>query len=116
MFIYSVDGTTLVAYCLHMQPITARTTNQSNMNNIEISNTVQHMAKPSYYSPRIGKVIDIKDGRAQVAWVGWPKTWVKFESLKVIDDGWRETPNMRSISAARTITLPDGTVYRQYRK
>ena len=31
MFIYSVDGTTLVAYCLHMQPITARTTNQSNM-------------------------------------------------------------------------------------
>ena len=86
------------------------------MNNIEISSTVQHMAKPSYYSPRIGKVIDIKEGRAQVAWVGWPKTWVKFESLKVIDDGWRETPNMRSISAARTITLPDGTVYRQYRK
>ena len=101
-----------------MQPITARTTNQSNMNNIEISNRVQHMANPSYYSPVFGTVIDIKDKRAQVAWEGTNanKTWIKFDSLKVIDDGWRETPNMRTISAARTIRLPDGTVFRQYRK
>ena len=86
------------------------------MNNITIGVTVQHIKKPSYYSPRIGKVIDIKDGRAQVAWVGWPKTWVKFDSIKVTDDGWRDTPGMKSCTAARTVTLPDGTVYREYRK
>ena len=32
MFIYCVDATALVAYCHHTQPITVRTTNQSNMN------------------------------------------------------------------------------------
>ena len=96
------------------------------MNNIEISNRVQHIARDSRRIPLFGTVINIKDKRAQVAWESNTlnglriddarKTWVKFDSLKVIDDGWRETPNMRSISAARTITLPDGTVYRQYRK
>ena len=88
------------------------------MNKIEINNRVQHMANPSNYAPLFGTVIQIKDKRAQVAWEGknQNKTWIKFESLKVIDDGWRETPNMRSISAARTIPLADGTVYRQYRK
>jgi len=86
------------------------------MNSITIGSTVQHIKKPSYYSPRIGKVIDINNGRAQVAWIGWPKTWVKFDSIKVTDDGWRETPGMKSCTAARTVTLPDGTVYREYRK
>ncbi len=82
---------------------------------ITISFTVQHMGNPSHYAPRIGQVIAIKDGRAQVAWSGWPKTWVKFESLKVTDDGFRSTPNMPH-TAARTVTLSDGTVYREYRK
>ena len=83
---------------------------------LTIGSTVQHIKKPSYYSPRIGQVIAIKDGRAQVSWTGWPKTWVKFDSIKVIDDGWRDTPGMKSCTAARTVTLPDGTVYREYRK
>jgi hypothetical protein len=82
---------------------------------LTIGSTVQHIKKPSYYSPRIGKVIAIKDGRAQVAWIGWPKTWVKFDSIKMTDDGWRATANMPH-TAARTVTLPDGTVYREYRK
>jgi hypothetical protein len=33
----------------------------------------------------------------------------------VTDDGWRATANMPH-TAARTVTLPDGTVYREYRK
>jgi hypothetical protein len=91
--------------------------NQPTNMNIEINNRVQHMANPSNYAPLFGTVIQIKDKRAQVAWEGknQNKTWIKFESLKVIDDGWRETPNMPH-TAARTITLADGTVYRQYRK
>ena len=106
-----------IEYSDYTQPITARATNQSNMNNIEISNRVQHMANPSNYAPLFGTVIQIKDKRAQVVWEGknQNKTWIKFESLKVIDDGWHETPNMPH-TAARTITLADGTVYRQYRK
>jgi hypothetical protein len=85
---------------------------------ITISSTVQHIANPSNYAPLFGTVIDIKDKRAQVAWEGknQNKTWIKFESLKVIDNGWRDTPGMKSCTAARTVTLPDGTVYREYRK
>ena len=82
---------------------------------LTIGSTVQHIKTPSHYAPRIGKVIAIKDGRAQVDWAGWPKTWVKFDSIKVTDDGWRATANMPH-TAARTVTLPDGTVYREYRK
>jgi hypothetical protein len=86
------------------------------MNSITIGSTVQHIKTPSHYAPRIGQVIAIKDGRAQVDWAGWPKTWVKFDSIKVTDDGWRETPGLKSCTAARTVTLSDGTVYREYRK
>ena len=84
---------------------------------IQISNRVQHIANPSNYAPLFGTVIDIKDKRAQVAWEGknQNKTWIKFDSIKVTDDGWRNTPNMPH-TAARTVTLSDGTVYREYRK
>jgi len=84
---------------------------------LTIGSTVQHIANPSSYAPLFGTVIDIKDKRAQVAWEGknQNKTWIKFDSIKVIDDGWRNTPNMPH-TAARTVTLPDGTVYREYRK
>jgi hypothetical protein len=85
---------------------------------IQISNRVQHIANPSNYAPLFGTVIHIKDKRAQVAWEGknQNKTWIKFESLKVIDNGWRDTPGMKSCTSTRTVTLPDGTVYREYRK
>ena len=87
---------------------------------IEIGTQVERIAS-DYTNGRKGEVIEINEGRARVRWSDSPRTWVKFSALKVIDQKviagpWSETPNMKSHKAARTVTLPDGTTYREYRK
>ena len=82
---------------------------------IEIGTQVERIAS-DYTNGRKGEVIEIKEGRARVQWSNSPRTWVKFAALKVLSGGWIETPNMKSHKAARTVTLPDGTTYREYRK
>ncbi len=84
---------------------------------IEIGTQVERIAS-DYTNGRQGEVIEINEGRARVRWTNSPRTWVRFQDLKVISkkDGWNETPNMKGHKAARTVTLPDGTVYREYRK
>lgn len=96
----------------------------------KIGTTVKRIAS-DYTNGRIGKVIEInvESSRARVAWNGCPRTWVKFAMLEIMEPSkklndwdkveigqWRETPNMKSHKAARTIKLADGTVYREYRK
>jgi hypothetical protein len=89
---------------------------------IEIGTTVKRIAS-DYTNGRIGEVIEINadDRRARVAWNGCPRTWVKFAMLEIMQPAkqvseWSATPNMKSHKAARTVTLADGTVYREYRK
>lgn len=86
-----------------------------NGNQIQVGTKVERIAS-DYTNGRVGTVIEVKDGRARVEWTKSPRTWVKFAALKVLSDGWIETPNMKSCRAARTVTLPDGTVYREYKK
>ena len=61
MFYYSVDDTTPLAYCRHTQPITARTTNQSNMKSKETLTRLTALAEQEMYSggTRDDKMIQI---------------------------------------------------------
>ena len=52
---------------------------------IEIGTKVERIAS-DYTNGRKGEVIEIQDGRARVKWSDSPRTWVKFASLKVIEE------------------------------
>jgi hypothetical protein len=87
---------------------------------IEIGTRVERIAS-DYTNGRKGEVIEINESRARVAWSDSPRTWVKFSALKVIEQipvagAWNETPNMKGHKAVRTVSLPDGTTYREYQK
>jgi hypothetical protein len=107
----------------HSRAYSLRMSNNATAMKIEIGTTVKRIAN-DYTGGRIGQVIEIndEDRRARVAWNGCPRTWVKFAALEIMQPAgkqigpWQETPNMKSHKAARTITLADGTVYREYRK
>ncbi len=48
-----------------------------------VGSLVERIAS-DYTNGRKGNIIEIKDGRARVAWSDSPRTWVKFSALKLL--------------------------------